>query len=151
MSGEGFGQPQILGYEEFNIKNLRVIESPTVPGDVMNIIDAGESFTLELTFELKGSSPLMDALKSGPFQAKVEFRGESVGFGGPSNWGTATKPLVNGVDTYTASFKHLGINADRLYTVGAMVTIENKTTNKKVVGITGFYEGLRVQIHSAEA
>lgn len=157
MSGKGFGQPQIPGWEELNVTNLRVLEGPTmpppaVPGDVMAIVDAGEQFWLELTFELKGPGTI--PLKTPGNRAKIVFHYESIGGGAEFNRGPFYTDLTTTIDTYTQAYKQPVITTDDIYRVGAVVTFEavDQVTGAvtEIHAHLGFYEGCLLQVHHLE-
>lgn len=157
MSGEGFGQPNITNIMEFDVLNLKVLEAPTIiPGDVMNIVDVNEPITLELTFDLNGMG--FGGWKVLGNRARVEFRAESMGGGNEFSIGTEYKALTDPTP-YVVKHNHT-FNSDRIYRIGAIITLENVEQGKETEphapvlkyhkGALGFYEGCLLQVNPHE-
>jgi hypothetical protein len=159
MAGEGFGQPQIVGHQEFNVTNLSVIEAGPAPG-TMNIVDANEAFTLEFKFELKGGGwGFLNALH----RASIQFRAESIGSGPEYYLGEECVALtpMPAAGEYTVTHNYAGgIPVSRVYRLSAVIVFESVTdpgdrtncaaASTPVTGYLGFYEGALLQVHSFE-
>lgn len=145
------GQPNIPGLLEFDVTNLEVTreEHPHAPPGfiTLNVIDWGEPFDLQLTFE--GDGPFWYNMESVPtLQARADFHiNETTG---PVVYnGSELLDLVPGQKTYKITHTVPGINADGLFDLSAEVTIQN-TNGAPWYGVLGFVEGKKLQIHSRE-
>lgn len=161
------GQPQ-AGHLDFDVKGFEIVkEGSTVEGNVLEILDPGEPFTLRLDFE--GSGPDWINMCNERKGYIIHFDAEGIGptwswTGGHSeiHLGDAVGQLNPNDDDYKIEFEvSNGIPNRGVYRLSAMVTF--KITPIPMpnppppidqwvdhLGVLGFAEGLLLQVHPAE-
>ncbi|MCB9422233.1 MAG: hypothetical protein H6667_20690 [Ardenticatenaceae bacterium] len=144
------GQPQLAGILDFDVTNLKVAkESQVVLGNVAEIIDKNETFTLALDFKGSGQQweNMCNNSKPGSItEYRVEFYVEGMGRTPdlPERLlGVATDKLVPNQFDYSAQTS-VRIDRSGIYDVSAMITIPQWK------GILGFAEGLIIAVHPLE-
>jgi hypothetical protein len=160
------GQPQLAGLLEFDVTTLTILNeaTPDVFIPVPNIVDAGETFTLQITFT--GSGPFWEFfIEPTPvIRARVTVHAEGMG-------GTAAEldldpvcvDLVLGTGTYSVNYPVTGgIAQNGVYRLSAMVTLERidpadiaNITNCSIAAVPlpmvlGFTENVVLQVHEQE-
>ena len=147
-------QPQMVGTCKFDITDLKVSsEAQMMPaGDVLDIVDSGETFTLALDFE--GSGWIWSNHCTAEWQYTVTFSAESIGPTPPlpdPDLGSEIGNLVPGQQSYRVEHPVVnGISVDGVYEISAMVTFKDKNGVNEMGGVLGFAEGLIVQVHHVE-
>lgn len=140
------GQPQIPTLLDFDITGFRIAKEgvPEV-GGVVEILDTGEVFTLQLDFRGEGSQ--WENMCNVGLKYEIHFDAEGIG-PWPHNdrhLGTTTGQLVPGKLDYSVLYSiPNGIPDAGVYRLAAMMTFQNWK------GVLGFAEGLVIQVHPQE-
>lgn len=140
MPGEfAGGQFDVTKLEAIEIETATGVESPS------NIIDYGENFYLQATFEGKGTA--WPNLTGGTYVAK--FYAEGMGPSVPDqDFGTVKGPMT-GKSKYTVKSPVNNITTEGLYRCGVTVSFR-KADGTPFYGVLGYNEDCVIQIGIAE-
>lgn len=140
------GQPQSPAVLEFNVTNLEVFEPAGAVGPAI-IIPTGSSFDIAVTFDGAGLSwTPYEVPPLGPIAFDINYYAEGFGVGAPEvDLGVVHGSLSAAGGPYTNPLTRLTVPANTLlpgvYNMSCLVTFP------AVPGMTGFYEGLIIQVY----
>jgi hypothetical protein len=130
---------------EFDVIKLEVVEVGA--STLNNIVDAGENFELECTFE--GTGVTWAGLET-ILEAEVYFFAEGMGFSGDRSFGTQTANLYAGGSPYKVRSGPLSITTNGVFRCGCVVNFRNKTSHAPWKGWLGYNEDCVMLVHSFE-